>query len=107
MHGELSPSDGDSDRSVMRGWSHAQRCLSISAVADNHRMGDGAGVPADAPVGRVKRYRQLTAPEVLAAPMSAELLMLEFCGTFEGLHSEFDRIAGWLNEQIPVREVCC
>jgi hypothetical protein len=35
--------------------------------------------------------------------MPAELLMLEFCSTVEGLRSELGRIRVWLDEQVPGR----
>jgi hypothetical protein len=55
-------------------------------------------------VGRVKRrHGQLSTPEVLAAAMPAELLMLEFCSTVEGLRFELGRIKVWLDEQVPGR----
>jgi hypothetical protein len=54
-------------------------------------------------VGRVRRQRRLTAPEVLAAAMPAELNMLEFCSTVEGLRFEQGRIVEWLEAQVPGR----
>ncbi len=54
-------------------------------------------------MGRVRRHRRLTAPEVLAAEMPAELLMLEFCSTVDGLRVEMGRIRVWLDEQVPGR----
>ena len=60
-------------------------------------------VPGGVIVGRVRRHRRLTAPEVLAAEMPAELLMLEFCETVEGLRCEMSRIRVWLDEQVPGR----
>ncbi len=54
-------------------------------------------------MGRVRRARRLTAPEVLAALMPAELNMLEFCGSVEGLRFELGRIRVWLEEQVPGR----
>jgi hypothetical protein len=54
-------------------------------------------------VGRVRRHRQLSTPEVLAASMPAELNMLMFCSTVEGLRSELGRIRVWLDEQVPGR----
>jgi hypothetical protein len=35
--------------------------------------------------------------------MPAELLMLEFCSTVEGLRAELHRIRVWLDEQVPGR----
>jgi hypothetical protein len=35
--------------------------------------------------------------------MPAELLMLEFCSTVEGLRAEQNRIVKWLNGQVPGR----
>jgi hypothetical protein len=52
-------------------------------------------------VGRVKRHRRLSAPEVLAANMPAELNMLEFCSTVEGLRFEQVRIGDWLEQTAP------
>ncbi len=54
-------------------------------------------------MGRVRRHRTLSAPEVLAAALPAELNMLEFCGTVEGLRSEMHQISRWLDEQVPGR----
>ena len=54
-------------------------------------------------MGRVRRHRRLTTPEVLAAAMPAELNMLMFCGTVEGLRAEQQRIVEWLDEQCPGR----
>jgi hypothetical protein len=54
-------------------------------------------------MGRVRRARRLTAPEVLASVMPAELNMLEFCGSVEGLRFELGRIRVWLEEQVPGR----
>ncbi len=58
---------------------------------------DGLGV------GRVRRHGRLTTPEVLAAEMPAELNLLEFCGTVEGLRAEFRKISVWIDEQVPGR----
>lgn len=52
-------------------------------------------------MGKVRRHHRLTTPEVLAAGMPAELNMLEFCGSVEGLRSEMSRIRLWLDEQVP------
>lgn len=52
-------------------------------------------------MGRIRRNGRLTAPEVLAANMPAELNMLEFCSTVEGLRLELHRIAEWLEGQCP------
>ncbi len=54
-------------------------------------------------MGRVKRHRRLSAPEVLAAEMPAELNMLEFCSTVAGLRAEQNRIVEWLDGQVPGR----
>lgn len=54
-------------------------------------------------MGRVRRHRTLSTPEVLAAAMPAELNMLEFCSTVEGLRCEMHRIGVWLDEQVPGR----
>lgn len=54
-------------------------------------------------MGRVRRHRRLTAPEVLAAEMPAELNMLMFCSTVEGLRFEQNRIRDWIEEQVPGR----
>ncbi len=54
-------------------------------------------------MGRVRRHWTLSTPEVLAAGMPAELNMLEFCSTVEGLRSEMHRISKWLDEQVPGR----
>lgn len=54
-------------------------------------------------MGRVKRHGRLSAPEVLAAELPAELLMLEFCGTLAGLRAEQGRIRAWLDERVPGR----
>ncbi len=40
-------------------------------------------------------------PEVLASALPAELLMLEFCGSVEGLRFERSRIRDWLELQCP------
>ena len=40
-------------------------------------------------------------PELLAAAMPAELNLLEFCGTTEGLQAEMGRIRAWIDEQAP------
>ncbi len=60
-------------------------------------------VPGGVIVGRVRRHHRLTTPEVLAATMPAELNMLMFCSTVEGLRSELGRIRAWLDEQVPGR----
>jgi hypothetical protein len=53
--------------------------------------------------GRVRRrgvgVRSL--PEVLASALPAELNMLEFCSTVEGLRFEQSRIRDWLELQCP------
>lgn len=54
-------------------------------------------------MGRVRRHRRLTTPEVLAAAMPAELTMLEFCESVEGLRAELHRISVWLDGQVPGR----
>ncbi len=54
-------------------------------------------------MGRVRRHRRLNTPEVLAAAMPAELNMLEFCGTVEGLRREQGRVREWLEAQAPGR----
>ncbi len=54
-------------------------------------------------MGRVRRHRRLTAPELLVAGMPAELLMLEFCSTVEGLRFEMGRIRDWIETQVPGR----
>ena len=54
-------------------------------------------------MGRVRRHHRLTTPEVSAAVMPAELLMLEFCSTVEGLRHEQNRIVEWLDGQVPGR----
>jgi hypothetical protein len=54
-------------------------------------------------MGRVRRYRRFTTPEILAAALPAELNMLEFCSTVEGLRAEMGRIRVWLDEQVPGR----
>ena len=40
-------------------------------------------------------------PELLAAAMPAELNLLEFCGTVEGLRAEMGRVRAWIDEQVP------
>ncbi len=54
-------------------------------------------------MGRVRRQNRLTAPEVLAAAMPAELNLLMFCGSLESLRSEQGRIVEWLEAQVPGR----
>jgi len=54
-------------------------------------------------IGRVRRHHRLTTPEVLAAVIPAELNMLMFCSTVEGLRFEQARIGDWLEEQVPGR----
>lgn len=54
-------------------------------------------------MGRVRRHRRLTTPEVLAAALPAELNMLEFCESVEGLRYETGRIGDWLEDQFPAR----
>ncbi len=54
-------------------------------------------------MGRVRRHRTLSTPELLAAAMPAELLMLEFCGTVDGLRVELRRIVDWLEGEVPGR----
>ena len=54
-------------------------------------------------MGRVRRHRRATTPELLAAALPAELNMLEFCSTVEGLRSEMHQIGVWLDEQVPGR----
>jgi hypothetical protein len=54
-------------------------------------------------MGKVRRHHRLTTPEVLAAVMPAELNMLMFCSTVEGLRFEQARIGDWLEEQVPGR----
>ena len=54
-------------------------------------------------MGRVRRHRTLSTPELLAAAMPAELNMLEFCGTVDGLRFELRRIVDWLEDEVPGR----
>ena len=54
-------------------------------------------------MGRVRRHRTLSTPELLAAGMPAELNMLEFCGSVDGLRLELRRIVDWLEGEVPGR----
>ncbi len=44
-----------------------------------------------------------TTPELLAASMPAEVNLLEFCGTVEGLKAELGRVRDWIDGQVPGR----
>ena len=53
-------------------------------------------------MGRLRRKAvRVATPELLAASMPAELNLLEFCGTVEGLRAEMGRIRAWIDEQVP------
>ncbi|MEI7780135.1 MAG: hypothetical protein WCJ42_12005 [Actinomycetes bacterium] len=55
-------------------------------------------------MGRLRRKSvRVATPELLAAAMPAEVNLLEFCGTTEGLKSEMERIRAWIDEQVPGR----
>ena len=53
-------------------------------------------------MGRLRRKAvRVATPELLAASMPAELNLLEFCGTTEGLRAEMGRVRAWIDEQAP------
>lgn len=53
-------------------------------------------------MGRLRRkgVRAFT-PEVLAAEMPAEVNLLEFCGTVDGLKAEMGRVRDWIDGVVP------
>ena len=55
-------------------------------------------------MGRLRRKSvRVATPELLATSMPAEVNLLEFCGTTEGLKAEMERIRAWIDEQAPGR----
>ena len=61
-------------------------------------------LPGGLAVGRLRRKSvRVATPELLAASMPAEVNLLEFCGTVEGLKAEMGRIRVWIDEQVPGR----
>ena len=56
-------------------------------------------------MGRLRRKdgQMATTPELLAASMPAEVNLLEFCGTVEGLKAELGRVRDWIDGQVPGR----